>query len=171
MSQNFKQRLSKISTLIFDVDGVLSDGKVFFMSDGTTLRNLNLKDSYALQLAIKKGFRIIIITGGSSQPLKDSLHRLGIEYVFLKQHDKLACYKDCMNELGFTDEQALYMGDDLPDYEVMQRVNVACCPADAAVEIKEVSIYVSPKKGGDGCVRDIVEQVMRVQNKWEISKW
>ena len=171
MSLNFKQRLTKITTLIFDVDGVLSDGKVFFMSDGTTLRNINLKDSYALQLAIKKGFRIIIITGGSSQPLKDSLHRLGIEHIYLKQHDKLSCYKDCMNEMGFTDEQALYMGDDLPDYEVMQRVGVACCPDDAAVEIKNLCVYVSSKKGGEGCVRDIVEQVMRSQQKWEIAKW
>ncbi|MBS1647494.1 MAG: HAD hydrolase family protein [Bacteroidetes bacterium] len=171
MSANFKQRLTKITTLIFDVDGVLSDGKVFFMPDGTPVRNLNMKDSYALQLAVKKGFRVLIITGGNSEVLKKSLHTLGIEHVFLKQHDKLSCYKDCMAEFEFTDEQALYMGDDLPDYETMQRVHIACCPNDAVSEIKKICIYISDKKGGDGCVRDIIEQVLRSQQKWEITHW
>ena len=171
MSENFKSRLKHIDTLIFDIDGVMTDGKFYFMPDGTPIRGQNIKDSYALQLAAKKGYRLVVITGGSSEVVKDSLHRLGIEHIFLKQHDKLSCYKDFIAEHSIDEKQTLYMGDDLPDYEVMQRVAVPCCPSDAATEIKDISIYISDKKGGEGCVRDIVEQVMRVRGDWEIANW
>jgi 3-deoxy-D-manno-octulosonate 8-phosphate phosphatase (KDO 8-P phosphatase) len=171
MSENFKSRLKNITTLLFDVDGVMTDGKFYFMPDGTPIRNQNIKDSYALQAAVKKGYKVVVITGGSSEVVKDSLHRLGIEHVFLKQHDKLSCYKDFIAEHNIDEKQTLYMGDDLPDYEVMQRVAVACCPADASTEIKNISIYISDKKGGEGCVRDIIEQVMRVRGDWEIANW
>ncbi|HXD94110.1 MAG TPA: HAD-IIIA family hydrolase [Bacteroidia bacterium] len=171
MPENFKSRLKNINTLLFDVDGVMTDGKFYFMSDGTPMKSLNIKDSYALQAAIKKGYNVVVITGGSSEAIKNSLHRLGIEYIFLKQHDKLSCYKDFIAEHNIDEKQTLYMGDDLPDYEVMQRVSVACCPADAVTEIKDISIYISDKKGGEGCVRDIIEQVMRVRGDWEIAHW
>jgi len=166
MPENFKSRLKQITTLIFDIDGVMSDGKVYFMPDGTPTRSLNNKDSYAIHLATKKGYKLAVISGGSSEIVKEALHRLGIEYVFLKQHDK-----DFMAEHVLDDKNILYMGDDLPDYEVMKRVGVACCPADAATEIKELSIYISDKKGGEGCVRDVIEQVMRVRGDWEIAHW
>jgi 3-deoxy-D-manno-octulosonate 8-phosphate phosphatase (KDO 8-P phosphatase) len=168
---NFKQRLTKVSTFIFDVDGVLTDGKVIVTESGELLRNLNSKDGYALQLAVKKGYRIVIITGGNNEAVKKALSRSGISDVFIRQHDKLECYKDYLHSNSLTDEEMLYMGDDLPDWEVMKRVGVAVCPNDAATEIKDICLYISDKKGGEGCVRDIIEQTMRVQGTWEIGKW
>ena len=169
--ENFKQKLTRIKTLLFDVDGVLTNGQVFLMENGEFVRNMNSKDGYALQLAVKKGYRIAIITGGNSQVVKKALHALGIADVFLSQHDKLQCYKDYINEHSLNEEEILYMGDDLPDYEVMQRVGIASCPNNSAHEIKEISIYISNRNGGEGCARDIIEQVMRSQGKWEIAGW
>jgi 3-deoxy-D-manno-octulosonate 8-phosphate phosphatase (KDO 8-P phosphatase) len=168
---NFKQRLARVTTLMFDVDGVMTDGKVLVMESGEMVRNINSKDGYALHLAIMKKYRIVVISGGNNLSVQKFLTRFGINDVFIRQHDKLACYADYMTANGLTDEEVLYMGDDLPDHEVMSRVGVAVCPLDAAVEIKEICQYVSPKKGGEGCVRDIVEQVLRVQGHWEIVKW
>lgn len=168
---NFKQRLNKVNTFIFDIDGVLTDGKVIVTESGELLRNLNSKDGYALQLAIKKGYRIVIISGGNNEAVKKALSRSGITDVFIRQHDKLECYKDYMNTHSLNDDEMLYMGDDLPDWEVMKRVGVAVCPNDAATEIKDICVYISDKKGGEGCVRDIIEQTMRVQGTWEIGKW
>ncbi len=171
MNENFKGKLKHITTLMFDIDGVMTDGKVYFFHDGTPVRNLNNKDGYAIHLAAKKGYKLVVISGGSSEIIKEALNRLGIEHVFLKQHDKLTCYKDFIAEHTIEDKTVLYMGDDLPDYEVMQRVGVAACPNDAATEIKELAIYVSDKKGGEGCVRDVIEQVMRARGDWEIAHW
>ena len=169
--ENFKQKLTRIKTLLFDVDGVLTNGQVFLMENGEFVRNMNSKDGYALQLAVKKGYRVAIITGGNSQVVKKALHALGIADVFLSQQDKLQCYKDYINEHSLNEEEILYMGDDLPDYEVMQRVGIASCPNNSAHEIKEISIYISNRNGGEGCARDIIEQVMRSQGKWEIAGW
>ena len=169
--ENFKQKLTRIKTLLFDVDGVLTNGQVFLMENGEFVRNMNSKDGYALQLAVKKGYRVAIMTGGNSQVVKKALHALGIADVFLSQHDKLQCYKDYINEHSLNEEEILYMGDDLPDYEVMQRVGIASCPNNSAHEIKEISIYISNRNGGEGCARDIIEQVMRSQGKWEIAGW
>ena len=169
--ENFKQKLTRIKTLLFDVDGVLTNGQVFLMENGEFVRNMNSKDGYALQLAVKKGYRVAIITGGNSQVVKKALHALGIADVFLSQHDKLQCYKDYINEHSLNEEEILYMGDDLPDYEVMQRVGIASCPNNSAHEIKEISIYISNRNGGEGCARDIIEQVMRSQGNWEIAGW
>jgi 3-deoxy-D-manno-octulosonate 8-phosphate phosphatase (KDO 8-P phosphatase) len=169
--ENFKQKLTRIKTLLFDVDGVLTNGQVFLMENGEFVRNMNSKDGFALQLAVKKGYRVAIITGGNSQVVKKALHALGIADVFLSQHDKLQCYKDYINEHSLNEEEILYMGDDLPDYEVMQRVGIASCPNNSAHEIKEISIYISNRNGGEGCARDIIEQVMRSQGNWEIAGW
>lgn len=169
--ENFKQKLPRVKTFLFDVDGVLTNGQVFLMENGEFLRNMNSKDGYALQLAVKKGYRIAMITGGSSQIIKKALHGLGIQDVFLSQHDKLQCYKDYINEHGLNEDEILYMGDDLPDYEVMKRVGVATCPFNSATEIKEICLYISSRNGGEGCVRDIVEQVLRSQGNWEITGW
>ncbi|MEO8761444.1 MAG: HAD hydrolase family protein, partial [Bacteroidia bacterium] len=168
MAENFKTKLKNISTLIFDIDGVLNDGNIFFMPEGIHVRPLHNKDNFALKAAVNKGYKVVIISGGNAELIKSFLFELGIEYVFLKQHDKLSCYKDFINEHNIDENTILYMGDDLPDYEVMKRVSVAACPADAAIEIKNISLYVSHKNGGEGCARDIIEQVMRVQGKWEI---
>ena len=168
---NFKEKLNKITTFMFDIDGVMTDGKVLVMESGEMVRNLNSKDGYGLHLAVTKGYRMVVISGGQNDPVKNVLARTGITDVFIRQHDKLACYTEYMALNNLSDEEVLYMGDDLPDHEVMSRVGVAVCPNDAAVEIKELCQYISPKKGGEGCVRDVIEQVLRVQGKWEIVKW
>ena len=171
MAENFKSRLKHIKTLLFDIDGVMTDGKVYFMPDGTPVRGLHNKDSYALHLAAKKGYRLAVISGGSSEVVREALLKVGIADVFLRQHDKLTCYKEYLAEYELNESEILYMGDDLPDYEVMQRVGLPVCPADAATEIKELSLYISSKKGGEGCVRDVVEQVLRVRGDWEFIPW
>jgi 3-deoxy-D-manno-octulosonate 8-phosphate phosphatase (KDO 8-P phosphatase) len=168
---NFKQRLTKITTIMFDVDGVMTDGKVLVMESGEMVRNMNSKDGYALHLAIKKGYRVVIISGGHNQAIKTALARNGITDVFIKQQDKLACYKEYLALHALNDEEVVFMGDDLPDHEIMSRVGLAVCPNDAVPEIKQICQYISPKNGGEGCVRDIIEQVLRVQGNWEISKW
>ena len=168
---NFKQRLTKVTTLMFDVDGVMTDGKVLVMESGEMVRNMNSKDGYALHLAVQKGYRIVIITGGNNVAVKNALSKTGITDIFINQHDKLQCYKDYIYSNNLTDEEILYMGDDLPDWDVMKRVGVAVCPSNSATEIKEICQYISALKGGEGCVRDIIEQVLRVQGNWEIVKW
>lgn len=156
---------------MFDVDGVMTDGKVLVMESGEMVRNMNSKDGYALHLAITKGYRIVVITGGNNGAVQKALERTGVKDVFIRQHDKLACYTEYMATNNLKDEEVLYMGDDLPDHEVMSRVGVAVCPKDAAVEIKNICQYISAKNGGEGCVRDVIEQVLRVQGNWEIVKW
>lgn len=169
--QNFKEKLNHITTFLFDVDGVLTNGIVTVMPNGEMVRNLNSKDGYAIQLAIKKGYRIAIITGGNSQAIKKALNDLGIQDVFLSQNNKMSCYENYIAEHQLNPNEILYMGDDLPDYDVMKSVSIASCPKNAAHEIKSISIYISDKKGGEGCVRDVIEQVMRCQGKWEIAGW
>jgi 3-deoxy-D-manno-octulosonate 8-phosphate phosphatase (KDO 8-P phosphatase) len=168
---NFKERLNKITTLMFDIDGVLTDGKVLVMENGEVVRNMYSKDAYALQLAVKKGYKLVIISGGNNIAAKNLLTKVGIEHVFINQYDKLACYKDFIYSNDLTDEQVLYMGDDLPDHEVMSRVGVAVCPQNSATEIKAICQYISPYNGGEGCVRDIIEQVMRLHGTWGIYNW
>lgn len=162
---SYKEILPNITTFIFDVDGVLTTGEVVLI-DGKVVRTLHSKDGYAIQYAIKKGYRILIITGGNSADVKERLLGLGVTEVFLSAHHKLSIYTDCKAKYKFTDAEALYMGDDIPDYPVMQRVALATCPQDAAVEIKHIAHYQSPINGGMGCVRDVIEQTLRVQGKW-----
>ncbi len=168
---NFKEALSKVTTLMFDIDGVMTDGKVLIMDSGEMVRNMNSKDGYALHLAVTKGYRIAVISGGNNQAVKNALARTGIKDVFIQQHDKLSCYLDYVTTNNLKDEEVMFMGDDLPDHEIMNRVGVPVCPGDSAVEIKQIAHYISPKNGGEGCVRDIIEQILRVQGKWEIVKW
>ena len=168
---NFKQRLNHITTIMFDIDGVLTDGKVLVMESGEMVRNIYSKDGYALNQAVNKGYRIVIISGGNNTAVKNALSRNGVNDVFIRQHDKLGCYMDYLRMNGLKDEEVLFMGDDLPDHEIMTRTGVAACPNDAVPEIKEICQYISPRNGGEGCVRDIIEQVMRVQGKWAIEKW
>jgi 3-deoxy-D-manno-octulosonate 8-phosphate phosphatase (KDO 8-P phosphatase) len=164
---NFKEKFNKITTFIFDVDGVLTDGTVMLLPGGELVRKMNIKDGYALQLAIKQGFNICIITGGKSESVKDRLKGLGITDVYLNVQDKVDKYEDYIFSNELSSEEILYMGDDMPDYQVMQKVFLATCPNDAAPEIKNICEYISPKNGGQGCVRDIIEQVLKVQGKWQ----
>ena len=166
MSKSYKELLPGITTFIFDIDGVLTDGKVQITPDGQLLRSLSVKDGYALQYAVKKNFTIAIITGGNSLPVHDRLQSLGIRHIFLESKVKLPILERFLVKYKLNAAEVLYMGDDIPDYEVMERCGVEVCPADASEEIKRISDYVSNKKGGEGCVRDIIEQTLKVQDKW-----
>lgn len=168
METNFKQLLKNITTFIFDVDGVLTDGSVILLPSGEQVVKTNIRDGYALQLAVKRGYKVCIISGKSSDALKFRLKELGIQDVYLGVADKVDRYEDYLFSNHLSSEEILYMGDDMPDYEVMQKVGIATSPKDAADEIKGISIYISNKRGGRGCVRDIIEQVMKVQGKWVV---
>jgi 3-deoxy-D-manno-octulosonate 8-phosphate phosphatase (KDO 8-P phosphatase) len=169
MVENFKTKLKRVKTFLFDVDGVLTDGSIMLLPTGEQVRVMNTKDGYAMQLAIKKGYRIAIITGGKSESVRIRLNGLGITDVYLGISDKLDVFKEYIEIHQLNPDDILYMGDDVPDYEVMQRVGVPTCPVDSAPEIKALCLYVSDKKGGMGCVRDVIEQVMKVQGTWEIN--
>lgn len=158
--------LNKIKAVILDVDGVLSSETVGMDSDGEPLRTVNIKDGYVIQLAQKMGLRIVILTGGYAPNIKKRYEYLGVTDIYMKCAVKVNVYDEFLKKYGLSDEEIIYMGDDIPDYEVMKRCGCPCCPADACSEIKAVSIYVSEKEGGKGCCRDVIEQVLRVQGKW-----
>jgi len=171
---NFKELLPKINTFIFDIDGVLTDGMITIFPDGDQIRTMNIKDGYALQYAVKKGYNIAIISGGSSETVRLRLNGLGITDVFLKASNKIEIFENYLKTKNLNKENILYMGDDIPDYHVMLKSGVATCPKDAAIEIKNIAHYISDKDGGKGCVRDIIEQVLRCQGKWfdeEAHQW
>tara|TARA_R110002072_G_scaffold67521_3_gene165584 strand:+ start:12274 stop:12792 length:519 start_codon:yes stop_codon:yes gene_type:complete len=162
---SYKEGLNKITTFIFDVDGVLTNGDII-LHKNEIVRTINSRDGYALQYAVKMGFNVFIITGGNSEEVKTRLLTLGVHEVILNAQNKVDEYQILKNKHLFSDEQVVYMGDDIPDYKVMQKVGVSACPQDAAVEIKASSDYQSPFIGGRHCVRDIIEQTLRVQKKW-----
>ncbi|SRR6056297_1920220 len=163
---NFKEDLQQIRAFAFDVDGVLSSPRVFLSPDGDMLRTMNTKDGYALQYAVKKGYPVAIITGGRSESIGVRFRNLGISDIYLGSTFKSEDFDDFLHKYSFSADQILYMGDDLPDFEVMKIAGVACCPADAVEEIKGISAYVSHLPGGQGCVRDIIEQVLRLHGNW-----
>lgn len=164
--QNFKEKLQDIKCFIFDVDGVLTNGNLIIMPDGELLRTMNIKDGYAMQLAIKKGYHIAIISGGKSEGVPKRLERLGITDIHMAVKNKMEIYTALKVKHAITDNHILYMGDDVPDLEIMKEAGVAACPNDAVEEIKNISIYRSQQNGGEGCVRDVIEQVMRLHGKW-----
>ncbi len=163
---DYRQRLKNISTMIFDYDGVLSDGRILFSDDGQQMRNGNVRDGYAIQLAQKMGLQIAIISGANTPGMRIRCELLQIQDVFLGVSDKLAVYEEFKVQKGLNDSQILYMGDDLPDFPVMQKVSIAACPSDAANDIKEIAHYISHFKGGEGCTRDVIEQVLRARGLW-----
>ncbi|RMG76425.1 MAG: HAD-IIIA family hydrolase [Bacteroidetes bacterium] len=163
---NYLDILPRVKAFIFDVDGVLTDGVVTLMPDGEQVRHMNIKDGYALQLAVKKGYKTGIISGGTSEPAKIRLQKLGIKDLYFGVSDKLEKFEEFCIIHDLSPKEILYMGDDIPDYEVMAQCGLPCCPADAASEIKKISLYISDKKGGEGCVRDVIEKVMKAQNNW-----
>jgi 3-deoxy-D-manno-octulosonate 8-phosphate phosphatase (KDO 8-P phosphatase) len=158
--------LTQIKALVFDVDGVLSAPTVTMQADGQPMRTLNIKDGYAMQLAVKQGLIVAIITGAKTENVRLRYAGLGVPYIYLGASVKTRQYEYFLQQTGLTDANILYMGDDIPDYEVMQRVALPVCPADAASEIREVCRYVSPYKGGEGCARDVIEQVLKAQGLW-----
>lgn len=166
MNSNFKQKLQSVNCFILDVDGVLTDGSLTLLPSGEQVRKMNIRDGYALQAAVKAGYKIAVISGGKSESVKDRLNGLGVRDIYLGVNDKLVKFEELVSMYDLKAENILYMGDDLPDFEVMKKCGIATCPADAAHEIKSISMYVSDKKGGDGCVRDVIEQVMKLHGKW-----
>lgn len=158
--------LKRIKAVIFDVDGVLSAETVGMDADGMPLRTLNIKDGYAIQLAVKMGLRIAIMTGGNAEAIRRRYAYLGVDDIYMKCAVKTQVYEAFLAKHGLTDEEVAYVGDDIPDYEVMRRVGCPCCPADACPEVKAIARYVSQRCGGYGCARDVLEQVMQAQGLW-----
>ncbi|MEO6219144.1 MAG: 3-deoxy-D-manno-octulosonate 8-phosphate phosphatase [Ginsengibacter sp.] len=163
---NILSRFRLVKTFVFDMDGVLTDGSLHMDHENRWLRKMNIKDGYALQLAIKNGYRIVVVSGSDAPPVSERLHKLGIGDVFMKVTDKAGVLKNYLSLNGLSAAETLYMGDDIPDYQCMGMVGFACCPGDAAVEIKKISLYISPIKGGCGCVRDVIEKVLKLNNNW-----
>jgi len=164
--KSYKEYLEHISTFIFDVDGVLTDGTIAVTTSGEMLRTMNIKDGYALKTAVNKGFHVCIISGGTNEGVRLRLEGLGITDVFLGVHNKIDQLNQYLEKHQLNIKNVLYMGDDLPDFPVMNLVGLPCCPQDAVPEIKAISKYVSHKNGGKGAVRDVIEQVLKVQGKW-----
>lgn len=158
--------LKRIKAVIFDVDGVLSAETITLHPNGEPMRTVNIKDGYAIQLAQKVGLRIVILTGGKTESVRKRYEGLGVEDVYMGCSVKLQTYNAFLAKYGLRDDEILYMGDDIPDYEIMKRCGCPCCPKDACPDIQEISIYISDRDGGCGCGRDVIEQVLRAQGKW-----
>ena len=161
--------LTKIKAIIFDIDGVLRSETITLSSEGTPLRTVNIKDGYAIQLAMKLGLRIAIMTGAKVSSVRVRYEGLGVEDIYLGCAVKIETYNQFLEKYGLADEEIMYMGDDIPDLEIMRRVGCPVCPKDACPEIKEASLYVSDRIGGHGCGRDVIEQVLRAQEKWVMN--
>lgn len=155
---------------MFDVDGVLSTSTITMDNDGQPIRTMNIKDGYAVQLAVKMGLVVGIITGGRTEQVRHRYENLGVKHIYIASSYKMHDLEDLLQKTGLKADQMLYMGDDIPDYEVMQKVGLPVCPADAAPEIKAISKYISPYTGGNGCVRDVIEQIMKAQGLWMSDK-
>lgn len=166
MSKHFKEIMNDITTFIFDVDGVLTDGTVQVAQDGNLLRTMHIRDGYAIKAAIENGYNVCIISGGSNDGVFTRFKNLGVTEIHLGVSDKVVVYKDYCTRHNIAAEQVLYMGDDIPDFHVMHEVALPTCPQDASPEIKRISKYVSHVNGGRGAVRDVIEQVMKAQQKW-----
>jgi 3-deoxy-D-manno-octulosonate 8-phosphate phosphatase (KDO 8-P phosphatase) len=166
MMTNYKEDLVNIKAFIFDLDGVLSLQTITLNSFGVPNRTVNLRDGYALQLAIKKGYKVAVITGSNCKEYSKRLKLLGVTDIYLNSRTKIEHFNTFLKKYRLNNSEVLYMGDDIPDFEVMKLAGVPVCPADADSEIKLISLYISDKKGGEGCVREIIEQVMRLHNNW-----
>jgi 3-deoxy-D-manno-octulosonate 8-phosphate phosphatase (KDO 8-P phosphatase) len=169
MGKNYKEYLDNITTFIFDVDGVLAEDQLLVLSSGDLMRVMHSKDGMAIKIAIKQGFNVAIISGGTNEGVRIRLDRLGVQNIYLGVSDKVKTFNDYKDLKNLNTENILYMGDDLTDYKLMQLVGLPCAPQDAVPEIKAISKYVSHKKGGQGCARDVIEQVLKVQGKWTIN--
>jgi len=163
---SFLEKLKQVKAIIFDIDGVLSLDTTPLNEEGDPVRTANVKDGYAMRNALNMGYPVGIITGGAIERVRLRYEKLGVPLIYMGVRDKVECLSNFIQKTGVQAEEILYMGDDLVDYQVMSMVGVPVCPADAVPEIKEISLYISDKKGGEGCARDVIEQVMRAQNTW-----
>ncbi len=165
--KNFKELLTNIKCFVFDIDGVLTNGSVIVLQNELH-RTMNIKDGFALKEAVDKGYHVAIISGGKSESTRTRLANLGIKDIYLGVNDKTEKLDEIKLMYDLKSDEILYMGDDIPDFKVMQQVGAPCCPNDATHEIRAISVYVSPFKGGEGCVRDVIEQTMKLQGKWPV---
>jgi 3-deoxy-D-manno-octulosonate 8-phosphate phosphatase (KDO 8-P phosphatase) len=163
---NYKEKLSRIKLFCFDVDGVFTDNVVYLLSDGEQARTANVRDGYAVQHAVKKGIQIAIISGGKSEAVRRRFEMLGVNEIMLGAARKEEVYESLLQRLGIKDDEVCYMGDDIPDLPVLRRVGLPSCPADATPEVKAISQYISPFNGGAGCVRDVLEQSLKMRGQW-----
>ncbi len=168
MEKSYKEIMNHITTFILDVDGVLTDCSVHVTPEGEMLRIMNIRDGFAMKAAIESGYNICVISGGSNEGVRIRLRNLGITDIHLGTPDKVACLKEYLNQYDIKPEEVLYIGDDIPDYHVMKMIGLPVCPQDASPEIKAISKYISHKNGGRGAVREVIEQVMKVQGKWHV---
>ncbi|WP_423148102.1 KdsC family phosphatase [Rubrolithibacter danxiaensis] len=162
----FLEKLKHIKAFILDIDGVLTDATVLVTESGEQLRRFNVRDGYAMQLAVKKGFKVCAISGGKSASVVSRLNGLGITDVYLGVDKKLDVYNDFLAQHNLQKQDIIYMGDDIPDLPVLKEAGLPVCPADAVEEVKAVCEYISPFSGGAGCVRDVMEKVLKLQNSW-----
>ncbi|PQJ18494.1 KdsC family phosphatase [Nonlabens tegetincola] len=168
--KNYKELLNDVTTFILDVDGVLTDGRLLISESGELLRTMNARDGYAIKTALNNGYKVCIITGGRNDGVKSRLMGLGVEDVFLNASDKMVQMREYVVKHNLTPEEILYMGDDMPDLPALEYAGVATCPQDAIQEVKSICNYISHRNGGDSCVRDVIEQVMKVQGKWNATQ-
>ncbi|MBW4758713.1 HAD family hydrolase [Prevotella denticola] len=162
--------LQKIKAVVFDVDGVLSASTIQMDGKGDPVRTINIKDGYAIQLAVKHGIRLAIMTGGHNENIRFRYEYLGVKDVYINCSMKIRTWEEFLSKYDLHEEEIIYVGDDIPDYEVMKRAGCPCCPKDACTEIKEISTYVSDYEGGHGVARDILEQVLKAQGKWVLNE-
>ena len=160
------EKLQQVKLLVFDLDGVLTNGKILVMPNGEWIREMDIKDGYALQHAVKSGLKVAVITGSFSKPVKERLMKLGIELFFENTPQKSLIINELISNLHIDKSSSLFMGDDIPDLDAFDAVGIKVCPADAAPELRQLADYISPKSGGNGCVRDIIEKVLMTQGKW-----
>lgn len=163
---NYKKKLSNITTFVFDVDGVLSDGVVILESTGEMVRSMTTRDGFAIQYAAKNGYNVCIISGGNSEMVKKRMNYLGVTDVYLSVGKKIDILNNYCKEKNILMENILYMGDDIPDYDCIKSVGIGTCPNDAVSEIREIADYISHIDGGKGCARDVIEQTLKVQGNW-----
>lgn len=166
---NVLEYFTTVTTFVFDLDGVLTDGTVLVLNDGLQARQMHVKDGLALQMALKNGYHVVIVSGGYSEPVITRLNKLGVQEVYLNISNKLEFLSNYLEQNNLDWSEVLFMGDDLPDLAVLQKVGTPCCPADAVMEVKRSSKYISPINGGYGCVRDVIEKVLKLNDHWKFD--
>lgn len=166
---NVLEVFKEVTTFVFDIDGVMTDSTVLLLENGLQARQMNIKDGLALQMAMRNGYKVMVISGGTSEPVIRRLQYLGIEEIHLGLIDKLKFFEGIRNQYNIAWKEILYMGDDLPDIPVLEKVGMPCCPEDAVPEVKAVSQYISPVSGGRGCVRDVIEKVLKLNGHWKYT--